>query len=53
MDRFEFVAGDKVERGERRPRLAQGLSGARASAALGRATTADERAFLEGGGFSG
>jgi hypothetical protein len=33
MDRFEFVTGDKVERRERRLRLAQGLSGASASAA--------------------
>jgi hypothetical protein len=40
MDRFEFVAGDKVERRERRLRLAQGLSGADTSTALGRAPSA-------------
>src|SRR6185312_15106415 len=37
MDRFELVAGDEVERRERRERLAGGLSGGRASAALDRA----------------
>ena len=43
MDQFELVVGDKVERRERRLRLAQGLSGAGASAALGRATATAPR----------
>jgi hypothetical protein len=40
MDRFEFVTGDKVERRERRPCAAYGLSGGGESA-VGRDSSLD------------
>ncbi len=43
MDRFEFVAGDKVERRRMAPAAGPRLGGAEASAALGRAPAAAPR----------